>query len=215
MFSKLHSIIQKLKMYPMLMLVQRSPLNDVIRADIDRWLLMIYHQKTNDDLASKLRALAYGNSIEEFRNLLYFRLGAPAGLWDRTLLFFSKLLLPPLETLLITSSTEISDGLVIMHGHGTYVDAEKIGRNCLVFQDVVIGPKHEEGKCPVIGDYVHVSTGSKVLGGITIGDHAVIAANAVVVKDMPPNSLAVGVPARILKGAGSKAEYIARGDVTE
>jgi serine O-acetyltransferase len=102
-----------------------------------------------------------------------------------------------------------------MHGHGTFVDAERIGRNCLVFQDVVIGQKQEDGPCPVIGDYVHISTGSKVLGGITIGNHSVIAANAVVIKSMPPNSLAVGVPARIFKESGNKAAYIARGEVSE
>lgn len=215
MLDKLRSILRTLKLYPALMLVRRSPARIVIEADISRWLLMIFQQTSDNGLASNLRTLVYGVNIEEFRNLLYFRLGEPSGLWDRILFFFATWFLPPLETLLITPSSAVSDGLVIMHGHGTYVDAETIGKNCLIFQDVAIGPKHEEGERPTIGNYVHVSSGAKMLGGITIGDHCVIAANAVVVKDMPPNSLAVGVPARNLRGAGNQAEYIARGEVSE
>jgi serine O-acetyltransferase len=215
MNRKIQSVIRRLRLLPLWLLVTRSPARSVIEADVNRWLWMIYRQKTQDDMKSKLQALVYGDNLEEFRNLLYFRLGTPARLWDRVLLFFATLFLAPLETLLITSASTVGEGLVIMHGHGTYVDAERIGRNCLVFQDVAVGAKREEGQRPTIGDYVHISTGSKVLGGITIGDHSVVAANAVVVKDMPPNSLAVGVPARILQNAGNKAEYIARGEISE
>ncbi|HQV93919.1 MAG TPA: hypothetical protein PLF41_05595, partial [Anaerolineales bacterium] len=123
MLEKLRSFYRMLKLYPALMLVKRSPARILIEAEIDRWMLMIYQQKSGDDLASKLRALMNGVNIEEFRTLLYFRLGEPAGLWDRILLFFATRFLPPLETLLITPSTVIGDGLIIMHGHGTYVDA--------------------------------------------------------------------------------------------
>lgn len=215
MLEKLRSFYRMLKLYPALTLVKRSPARELIEAEIDRWMLMICQQKSGGDLASKLRTLMYGKDIEEFRTLLYFRLGEPAGLWDRILLYFATRLLPPLESLMITPSSNVGDGLIIMHGHGTYIDAETIGRNCLIFQDVAIGVKREEGERPTIGNYVHVSSGAKALGGITIGDHCVIAANAVVVKDMPPNSLAVGVPARILRNAGNKAEYIARGEISE
>ena len=215
MLEKLLSFYRTLKLYPALTLVKRSPAREVIEAEIDRWMLMIYQQKSGEDLVFKLRTLMYGVNIEEFRTLLYYRLGEPSHLWDRILLYFATRFLPPLETLLITPLSSVGAGLIIMHGHGTYIDAQAIGRNCLIFQDVAIGAKHEEGKRPTIGNYVHVSSGAKALGGITIGDHCVIAANAVVVKDMPPNSLAVGVPARILRNAGNKAEYIARGEVSE
>ncbi|MBW2706905.1 MAG: serine acetyltransferase [Deltaproteobacteria bacterium] len=50
---------------------------------------------------------------------------------------------------------------------------------------------------PKIGNNVDIGTGAKVLGGITIGDNVVIGANAVVLEDVPSNSIAVGVPARI------------------
>jgi serine O-acetyltransferase len=104
---------------------------------------------------------------------------------------------------------------VIKHGYDTVIEAERIGKNCLIFQDVVISHKSDQlDDLPTIGNYVHISVGAKVLGKITIGDHAVIAANSVVTKDMPPNSLALGIPARIIKEAGSRAEYIASGEIS-
>ena len=51
---------------------------------------------------------------------------------------------------------------------------------------------------PVIGDRVDIGAGAKILGRITVGDDVVIGANAVVIEDVPANSIAVGVPARIL-----------------
>jgi len=56
---------------------------------------------------------------------------------------------------------------------------------------------HERG-APVIGNRVDVGAGAKILGSIRIGDDVVIGANAVVIQDVPSNSLAVGVPARII-----------------
>ena len=57
-------------------------------------------------------------------------------------------------------------------------------------------------KRPVIGDNVRVATGAIVIGGITIGDNVIIGAGAVVVKDVPPDCVVVGNPARIVKKNG-------------
>lgn len=57
--------------------------------------------------------------------------------------------------------------------------------------------KHYE--VPVIGDNVQISTGSKILGPVHIGDNVVIGANSTVLKDIPSNCVAVGSPARIIK----------------
>jgi len=51
---------------------------------------------------------------------------------------------------------------------------------------------------PILGGHVDVGAGAKILGGVKIGDHAIIGANAVVIQDVPPRATAVGVPARIL-----------------
>jgi len=167
---------------------------------------------SGNTIFEKLTWLLYADHMEEFRNLFYYRIGSPARSLDRFLLFLSRSFFKPLQSLFI-SSTSIGAGLVIKHGFGTVIEAEKIGENCLIFQDVVIGYKNDIDDRPTIGNYVHVSVGSKVLGNITIGDHAVIAANSVVTRDMPPNSLAVGIPARIIRDAGNKAEYIASGEI--
>lgn len=53
------------------------------------------------------------------------------------------------------------------------------------------------GVAPTIGKNVTICAGAKVLGGVTVGDGAVIGANAVVLSDVPANALAVGVPAKI------------------
>jgi serine O-acetyltransferase len=50
----------------------------------------------------------------------------------------------------------------------------------------------------VIGGHVDIAAGAKVLGGVTIGEHARVGANAVVVSDVPPGTTVVGIPARIL-----------------
>lgn len=72
----------------------------------------------------------------------------------------------------------------------------KIGKNCTIYQQVTIG--QENGKAPEIGDNCILGAGSKIIGGVKIGNNVKVGANAVVVKDVPDNCTAVGVPARII-----------------
>lgn len=74
-----------------------------------------------------------------------------------------------------------------------------IGNDCIISQGVTIGGKQNSKGVPVIGNNVHIGAGAKVLGNISIGNNVSIGANAVVLKDIPDNSIAVGVPARIIK----------------
>ena len=72
------------------------------------------------------------------------------------------------------------------------------GDNCVIRDGVTVGLRRvDDPVAPQIGNNVDIGTGAKVLGGITIGDNVVIGANAVVLEDVPSNSIAVGVPARI------------------
>lgn len=73
-----------------------------------------------------------------------------------------------------------------------------IGSNVLISQNVTIGGRGSYG-VPIIGDNVYIGAGAKILGDIKIGNGAKIGANAVVIKDVPANSTAVGVPAKILR----------------
>ena len=92
---------------------------------------------------------------------------------------------------------EVGRGFVIDHFGGIVVSGHaKFGDHCRIRNGVVVGLARVDDPCaPVIGHHVDIGTGAKVLGRITVGDHALIGANAVVVRDVPPWHVAVGVPA--------------------
>ena len=92
---------------------------------------------------------------------------------------------------------EIGDNFVIDHFGGIVVSGyAKFGDNCRIRTGVVVGLQRvEEPGAPVIGNDVDIGVGAKILGHIKIGNHVVIGANAVVIRDVPDNSIAVGVPA--------------------
>lgn len=90
---------------------------------------------------------------------------------------------------------QIGGGLLLPHPNGIVIHPKaQIGPNCLIFQQVTIGTGTGE-MLPVIGGHVDIGAGAKILGGLRIGDHARIGANAVVLKDVPAGKTAVGVPA--------------------
>lgn len=74
-----------------------------------------------------------------------------------------------------------------------------IGLNCIIGSNVTIGGKAKYYDVPFIGDNVYISTGSKVIGNVKIGNGVIIGANVVVTKDVPDNCTVVGVPAKIIK----------------
>lgn len=78
-----------------------------------------------------------------------------------------------------------------------------IGKNVTIMQNVTLGgninKKKGEQISPIIGDNVLLGAGAKILGPIFVGDNSMIGANAVVIKDFPKNSVAVGVPAKVIK----------------
>lgn len=95
----------------------------------------------------------------------------------------------------IPLNCSIGGGLLLPHPNGVVVHPEaRVGPNCLIFQQVTLGTL-ESGGTPVVGGQVDIGAGAKLLGAIAVGDHAVIGANAVVTTDVPPNHVAVGIPA--------------------
>ena len=91
----------------------------------------------------------------------------------------------------------------LVHGGSVYLGGKMVmGSDCRVFHEVTIGPRSPRSPGhPVIGDRVRIMPGAKILGGIRIGDDAVIGANAVVTKDFPAGAVVAGNPARIIRGA--------------
>lgn len=93
----------------------------------------------------------------------------------------------------------IGKNFVIEHSGGIVVSGfAKFGDNCRIRNGVVVGLSRVDDPCaPSFGDNVDVGTGAKVLGNISIGNNVCIGANAVVLCDVPDNSIAVGVPAKV------------------
>ena len=110
----------------------------------------------------------------------------------------------------IHPGAKIGKRLVIDHGMGIVIgETAEVGDDCLIYHGVTLGGTGKEtGKRhPAIGNNVLVATGAKVLGPFTVGDGARIAANAVVLQEVPPNATAVGAPAHVVRIAGEKVNY--------
>ena len=106
----------------------------------------------------------------------------------------------------------IGPGLYLPHTHGTVIGAVEIGANVSIYQGVTLGargldatfaPSHR----PTIGDDVLLGAGAVVLGGVRVGNGAVVGANSVVTADVPAGCLAVGVPARIIDRTSIGSEH--------
>lgn len=136
------------------------------------------------DLSHRLMTSRY------FRTLFYFRVPG----------FLSKVLrvfYPKERSFIIDRFSKIGPGLQLAHPYATIINVESMGSNCYVNQLVTIGEKN--GKKPIIGNNVKFLSNCTVIGGISIGDYAVIGAGAVVVKDVPAGAIVVGNPARMIK----------------
>ena len=103
----------------------------------------------------------------------------------------------------------IGKGLFIDHGMGVVIgETTEIGDNCTLYQGVTLGGTGKDvGKRhPTLGDNVLVGAGAKVLGPFTIASNSKIAANAVVLEEVPENSTAVGIPAKVVRRHGRKVD---------
>ena len=101
--------------------------------------------------------------------------------------------------------------LVIDHGTGIVIgETAEIGDDCLLYQGVTLGGtgKDKGKRHPTLGNNVMVGSGAKVLGPFKVGDNARIAANSVVLREVPPNATVVGVPGRVVKISGEKLDHI-------
>lgn len=123
-------------------------------------------------------------------------------LWQREFFFWGRLVsqfgrfFTGIE---IHPGARIGKGLVIDHGMGTVIgETAEIGDNVLLYHNVTLGgvDLKRMKRHPTLEDCVVVGAGAQILGPIRIGAHSRIGANAVVVKDVPPNSVVVGVPGR-------------------
>ena len=117
----------------------------------------------------------------------------------------------------IHPGAQIGRRLVIDHGMGIVIgETAEIGDDCLIYHGVTLGGtgKDQGKRHPTIGNNVLISCGAKVLGPFKVGDNARIAANAVVLTEVPEDATAVGIPAQIVRIAGKTTHYADEVDQT-
>ena len=117
----------------------------------------------------------------------------------------------------IHPGAKIGRRLVIDHGMGIVIgETAEVGDDCLIYHGVTLGGtgKDQGKRHPTIGNNVLISTGAKVLGPFKVGDNARIAANAVVLSEVPADATAVGIPAQIVKIAGRSTHFADEVDQT-
>ncbi len=109
----------------------------------------------------------------------------------------------------IHPGAEIGRGVFIDHGAGVVIgETAVVGDNCTIYQGVTLGGtgKQTGKRHPTLGNNVMVGAGAKLLGAFTVGDNSKIAAGAVVLCDVPENSTAVGIPAKVVRKDGARVD---------
>lgn len=109
----------------------------------------------------------------------------------------------------IHPGAQLGEGLFIDHGLGVVIgETTIIGTNVTMYQGVTLGGtgKATGKRHPTIGNNVVISSGAKVLGSFTVGDNSKIGAGSVVLKEVPPNSVVVGIPGRVVVQDGQRIE---------
>ena len=183
------ALLSAVRLLPHIGILILSAKNDVLWSDLDRWSEQLGHGSPTNT-ASRVTAFVYMMTFEPaYRNVFYLR--------HRWLAATISWLCRPMAFLEITAA-KCGPGLFIQHGFGTTVSADEIGKNCWINQHVVIGYVDNSDRRPSIGDDVIICAGAKILGGVKVGSNSRIAANSLVLTDVPPDVTVMGVPASIV-----------------
>jgi serine O-acetyltransferase len=184
------AILSSIRLIPLIALMLVSTNRNTVFADLDRWGVLCRLGRPQNLMERIILFVDLMTWKREYRNVFYLRTGMPGKLLS--------ILCTPMSTLHLDAHTKIGPGLFILHGDGVYVTANEIGENCWMAQQVAIGFMYDD--LPSIGNNVTIHTGAKVLGKVRVGDNVTIGANSVVIKDVPPNSTVMGVPATVRWG---------------
>jgi serine O-acetyltransferase len=145
-------------------------------------------------------------AVYRFGNIVFYKVRIPIIRQILMMLFriLELLIIRVIGKAQIPPQTRIGKYLGLLHdANGVIIHPfSVIGDNVILHHQVTIGWK--DGYAPIIEDNVVVGVGAKILGKLTIGEGAVIGANAVVIKDVPAGAVAVGVPAKIIMGENRK-----------
>ena len=187
-------LLSCMRLIPHILILSLTDQRSDIFFDIRRWKEVGLRAPRGDSLL--LSFITLMTSFPEFRNIFYFRTGAKGKIFSW--------LCPPMPTLYI-QAISIGPGLFIQHGFATIIAAKKIGKNCWINQQVTIGFS-DANSYPTIEDNVTINAGAKIIGDVIVGANSIIGANAVVVKNVPKGCTVVGVPGRIVRRNGIRAD---------
>jgi serine O-acetyltransferase len=115
----------------------------------------------------------------------------------------------------IHPGARIGSGFFVDHGMGVVIgETAEVGENVTLYHGVTLGGTSwkKEKRHPTLGNNVVVGAGAKILGPITVGDNSRIGANSVVVKDVPADSVVVGIPGRVIYLNGERIERVHHGE---
>ncbi|WP_458128151.1 serine O-acetyltransferase [Pseudomonas sp. Z2-11] len=178
---------------------QKMKIRELLKADVARQDALFGHHRSQSGVGFWLSMLS-----PRFLPVLIYRLSYYSNAKNRRRLakFFSMMnfMLFGIE---IAVACRIGPGLFFPHTHGTVIGAISIGSNAVIYQGVTLGAKdldftYDSAHRPLVGDNVILGAGSKVLGGITLGNDVIVAANAVVIKSFSDSLVVGGIPAKIL-----------------
>jgi len=142
----------------------------------------------------------------------YFYLNGPKPLY--LLLKIFNRVLQEHYTCEIPHTVGIGPGFQVYHLYGLIIQhTATLGKNLNLSHYMTIGakPSGKNAGAPTILDNVYIASGAKVIGGITVGNHAAIGANCVVTKDVPDHAVVVGIPGKAISDVGS-ADYVINTD---
>jgi serine O-acetyltransferase len=194
-------------------------LRAAIRADLDRYVFVAQRQQGE---AGRLLALRVGLLSQGFLATAAYRWNHYTrqhgrSRWSRagSQVFYRAI--TAFTGIHIDASAHVGPGLAFAHGGHVVIGPVRMGRNCDVYQGVTFGASmsfddrpYKPG-APTLGDRVWVGPGAVVAGAVTLGDDAAVGANSLVVRDVPPRGVVVGVPARLVSRRGSFAQVMYRG----
>ena len=166
------------------------------------------YQKNDPAARSKWEVLLLYNGLHA---IICYRISH--WLWNHRCCFLARLLSQIAKWLTgveIHPAATIGRRLVIDHGMGIVIgETAEVGDDCLIYHGVTLGGtgKDQGKRHPTIGNNVLISNGAKILGPFKVGDNSRIASNAVVLREVPENATAVGIPAQIVRIAGKATHY--------
>ena len=183
----------------------------------------LYRLTGNVKLSALIRHVLIGEAGEPYKYNFWMRTSRYAStnpLLKYTIYPVARIMLRHLAYkfgISIPYHTQIGSGFYIGHFGGIVVNGQSvIGKNCNISQGVTLGQANR-GKnkgYPILGDNVYIGPGAKIIGAVKIGNNVAIGANCVVTKDIPDNSVVVGIPGRVISQEGAIG-YVNRTDYAD